>query len=171
LVKHSQLFIDSLIHPKKLAGYRMLSIGKVIQYVFILTTLLTIFPFIDFITGVSKEITFDIEGLAQYVEDIQWLLYPFALVVLFLTSTALVFIQISIYALVGIGLLKLMNRRGEYRHMWRSSALAITWTTLLSILFPYLPLHNLIGTLLSIVITITLLIIATTKYPKLPVKK
>ncbi len=24
MVKHSQLFIDSLVHPKKLAGYRML---------------------------------------------------------------------------------------------------------------------------------------------------
>lgn len=170
MVKHSQLFIDSLIHPKKLAGYRMLSIGKVIQYVFILTSLLTIFSFIEFVTGMTNANTFEIEGLTQYIEDIEWLLYPSALVVLFLTSTTLVFIQISIFALIGFGFLKLMKRRGEYRHMWRSSSLAITWNTLVSILFPFLPVHNLVGTIIGIGITLILLIIATKKYPKMPVK-
>ncbi|CAM5204676.1 hypothetical protein UACE39S_05903 [Ureibacillus acetophenoni] len=170
MVKHSQLFIDSLIHPKKLAGYRMLTIGKVIQYVFILTTFLTIFSFIQYITGVSNENTFNIEGFAQYVEDIQWLLYPFSLIVLFLTSTTLLFIQISIFALVGFGLLKLMKRRGEYSHMWRSASLAITWNTLLFILFPFIPIDSSIGTLLGIIITVFLLFIASTKYPKMPVK-
>ncbi len=48
-MKHSQLFIDSLINPKKLAAYRILSIGKVIQYVFILITLVTAFSFGQFI--------------------------------------------------------------------------------------------------------------------------
>ncbi|KGR78496.1 DUF1189 family protein [Ureibacillus manganicus] len=170
MVKHSQLFLDGLFHPKKLAGYRMLSIGKVIQYVFILTTLVTIFYYIQYITGVSNENSFDIEGFTQYVKEIQWLLYPFALFILFLTTTTIFLIQISIFALVGTGLLKVMKKRGEYRHMWRSSALAITWPALLSILFPFLPIHNLIGTLLGILVTILLLIIAATKYPKLPVK-
>lgn len=170
MVKHTQLFIDSLIHPKKLAGYRMLSIGKVIQYVFILTTLVTIFSFMQFVTVLSNEIVFEIEGLTQYIKDIQWLLYPFAFVVQFLISTTLIFIQISIFALIGVGLLKVMNKRGEYRHMWRSSSLAITWTTLLSILFRFIPVHNLIGTILGITITLILLLIATTKYPKMPKK-
>nr|WP_106779929.1 DUF1189 family protein [Lysinibacillus timonensis] len=169
MVKHSQLFIDSLIHPKKLAAYRMLSIGKVIQYVFLLVSLVTIFSFAQFITGLSDD-AFNLEGLTKYVSDIRWLLYPFALIILILTTTMLIFIQISIYALVGVGILSLRKRRGEYRHIWRSSALAITWSTLVSILFSFLPLHNLIGTLLGIVITIILLCVATTKYPKMPVK-
>lgn len=170
MVKHSQLFIDSLFHPKKLASYRMLPISKIIQYVFLLTSIVTIFSFFQFVTGVSNDNAFDLEGLAQYVEDIQWLLYPFAFIILFITTTGLLFFQVSIFALIGMGYLKVMKRRGEYRHMWRSTSLAITWTTLLSILFSYLPIYNLVGTVVGIVITIILLFIATLKYPKMPVK-
>ena len=48
-IKHSQLFLDSLIHPKKLAAYRILSIGKVIQYTFLLVFILTTFSFGQFV--------------------------------------------------------------------------------------------------------------------------
>lgn len=172
MVKHSQLFIDSLIHPKKLAGYRMLPIGKTIQYVFILITLVMLFSFTQFVMGMSTTDTnsYNIEGLTQYVEDIQWLLYPFALLILLMTTTALIFLQISIYAFIGVGILKLIKRRGEYRHVWRSSALAITWATLLSILFSFIPIHDVLETIIGIVITIILLFIASTKYPKMPKK-
>jgi Protein of unknown function (DUF1189) len=169
MVKHSQLFIDSLIHPKKLAAYRLLSIGKIIQYVFLLIAVITIFSFIQFVTGVSEN-TLDIVGLTEYVEDIQWLLYPFAFLLLTLTSTFLIFIRISFYALVGIILLKLMKRRGEYRHMWRTAALAITWSTLLTILFSIVNVSGTFSTIIGIFITITILTIASTKYPKIPKK-
>lgn len=166
MIKHSQLFIHSLFQPKKLASYRLLTIGKVIQYVFILVTIVTIISFVQFLTGVN-ETALQFEDLQQYVKDIQWLLYPFALLFLFLTSTTLLFLRISIYALVGTILLKIMKRRGEYRHMWRTSAFAITWSTLLSILFVYLPIPSLFGTSINVIITIILLIIAASKYPKL----
>jgi len=169
MVKHSQLFIDSLIHPKKLAAYRLLTIGKTIQYVFLLIALVTIYSFVQFLTGVS-EITYNIQGLTEYVDDIQWLLYPFAFLLLTLTSTILLFIRISIYAFVGFCLLKLMHRRGEYRHMWRTAALAITWSTLLTVLFSILKSSNIISTLIGIVITIVILILAAQKYPKIPRK-
>ena len=169
MVKHSQLFIDSLIHPKKLAAYRLLTIGKTIQYVFLLIAIVTIYSFVQFLTGVS-EITYNIQGLTEYVEDIQWLLYPFAFLLLTLTSTILLFIRISIYAFVGFCLLKFMHRRGEYRHMWRTAALAITWSTLLTVLFSILKSSNIITTLIGIVITIVILILAAQKYPKIPRK-
>ncbi|MEL3961689.1 DUF1189 family protein [Lysinibacillus endophyticus] len=169
MVKHSQLFIDSLLHPKKLAAYRLLSIGKTIQYVFLLIALVTIFSFIQFLTGVST-ISYSIEGLTEYIEDIQWLLYPFAILFLILTTTVLLFGRISIYAFVGVVILKVTNRRGEYRHMWRTAALANTWSTLLSIIFTTLQFTGTIPTLIGIVITIILLFIASTKYPKIPKK-
>ncbi|MCP1145278.1 DUF1189 family protein [Lysinibacillus endophyticus] len=169
MVKHSQLFIDSLLHPKKLAAYRLLSIGKTIQYVFLLIALVTIFSFIQFLTGVST-ISYSIEGLTEYIEDIQWLLYPFAILFLILTTTVLLFGRISIYAFVGVVILKLTNRRGEYRHMWRTAALANTWSTLLSIIFTTLQFTGTIPTLIGIVITVILLFIASTKYPKIPKK-
>ena len=170
MVKHSQIFIDSLIHPKKLAAYRLLTIGKTIQYVFLLIIILTIYSFVQFITGVS-ETSYNIQGLTEYLKDIQWLLYPFAFILLTLTSTILIFIRISIYAFVGVALLKIMQRRGEYRHMWRTAALAITWATLLTVLFSILNISSIFSSLLGILITIIILILATTKYPKIPRKK
>lgn len=170
MIKHSQLFIDSLIHPKKLAAYRLLSIGKIIQYVFLLIGIVTIFSFIRFLTGVDES-SFVIEGLTQYIEEIQWLLYPFALLFLTLTTTILIFVRISLYAFVGIILLKLFSRRGEYRFMWRTAALAITWSTLLSIPITLIDIgSSLLENLIGITITVILLIIASLKYPKLPKK-
>lgn len=165
MVKHSQLFIDSLIHPKKLATYRLLTIGKVIQYVFLLVSIMAIFSFSQFVLGVSKEES-NFIGLTDYVKNIQWLLYPFALILQFLVSTIVLFTQISIYAFASLVILKIMNRRGEYRHIWRTSALAITWATLLTILFSFTPLSQILASLIGIAITLTLLTFAISKYPK-----
>jgi len=170
MVTHIQLFIDSLFQPKKLAAYRVLPIGKVIQYVFILIAIVTIFAFIQFLTGVS-ETAIQFKGLRQYVKDIQWLLYPFALFLLFFTSTVLLFVRISIYAAIGALLLKLLKRRGEYRHMWRTTAFAITWSTLLSILFSFLSISSWVATMVSSILTIVLLIFASLNYPKLAKSK
>ncbi|KGR74577.1 DUF1189 family protein [Ureibacillus sinduriensis] len=169
MVKHSQIFIDSLIHPKKLAAYRLLTIGKTIQYVFILIAIVTVYSFYQFLTGVT-ETSYNIQGLTEYVEDIQWLLYPFAFVLLTLTSTIVLFIRISIYAFVGIIVLKIMNRRGEYRHLWRTAALAITWSTLLTVLFSLIRLSSIVSTIIEIIITMVILILASTKYPKIAKK-
>jgi hypothetical protein len=167
MVKHSQILIDSLMHPKKLAAYRLLTIGKTIQYVFILVAVVTIFSFIQFLTGVS-ETSYNIEGLTEYVENIQWLLYPFAFILLTITSTILLFVRISIYAFVGVVLLKIFNRRGEYRHMWRTAALAITWSTFLTILFSIVGLSSTLSSLIGILITIVVLTLASKKYPRMP---
>ena len=165
-MKHSQLFIDSLIHPKKLAAYRILSIGKVIQYVFILITLATAFSFGQFTTGVSEDL-FNMDGLTNYIADIQWLLYPFAFIFLFVMTSLLIFAQVSLYALAGLFIIKGMQRRGEYRQIWRTTAFAITWATLLSILFEIFRLSSDWLTLIGVFITMGILMIALTKYPKL----
>ncbi|MFC7684685.1 DUF1189 family protein [Ureibacillus sp. GCM10028918] len=169
MVKHSQLIMDSLVHPKKLAAYRLLTIGKTIQYVFILIAVETIYSFFQFLTGVT-ETSYNFTGLTEYVKDIQWLLYPFAFALLTLTTTILVFIRVSIYAFVGVILLKIMHRRGEYRHMWRTAALAITWSTLITVLFSILNISSIVSSVLGIIITMILLILASTKYPKIPKK-
>ncbi|EON71712.1 DUF1189 family protein [Lysinibacillus sphaericus] len=169
-MKHSQLFIDSLIHPKKLAAYRLLPIGKVIQYTFLLVSFVTVFSFGRFTAGMSID-TFDISGMTEYIEDIKWLLYPATFIMLFVFTTMLIFAQIAIYALAGLFILKVMKRRGEYRHIWRTTTFAITWATILSTLSEYLPTSNTIISIISLLLTITLLIVAFTKYPKQPIAK
>ncbi|MEO4052362.1 DUF1189 family protein [Solibacillus sp. CAU 1738] len=168
-MKHSQLFIDSLINPKKLAAYRIMPIGKVIQYVFLLITFVTVFSFGRFSSGVTEDL-FNIDGLTEYIADIQWLLYPFAFIFLFVMTSLLVFIRISLYALAGLLLVKSIKRRGEYRQIWRTAAFAITWSTILSVVFTIILIPSSVPTLIGVFITMVLLIIALTKYPKLPQK-
>ena len=99
--------------------------------------------------------------------NIQWLLYPFAFIFLFVMTSLLIFAQISLYALVGLFIIKGMQRRGEYRQIWRTTAFAITWATLLSILFEIFRLSSDWLTLIGVFITMGILMIALTKYPKL----
>lgn len=169
MVKHTQLFIDSLLQPKKLAAYRLLSIGKVIQYVFILITIISIFSFIQFLMGVSES-SFNFDGLAEYMQSIQWLLYPFSFILIVLITTILVFLRISIYAAIGLLFIKVGKRRGEYRHLWRTAAFAITWSTLLTIVFTFIPVKDSVLTFIGILITLIFLLVASMNYPKLPKK-
>lgn len=163
-MKHSQLLIDSLIHPKKLAAYRMLPIGKVIQYTFLLISLVTVFSFGRFTSGVTLE-NFDVSGLTEYIEEIKWLLYPVTFLMLFVFTTMLIFAQIALYALAGLFFLKIMKRRGEYRHVWRTTTFAITWTTILGLLAAYIPISDTKISIFSFLLTLILLIISFTNYP------
>lgn len=168
-IKHWQLFRDSLMHPKKLAAYRLLPIGKVIQYVILLVLFVTIVSFIQFLTGVGLEID-QLKELEQFVNDVKWLIYPFAFVLLFIINSFSLFVQISLYAFVGLGILKFQHKRGEFRHIWRTTAFAVTLSTILATSSVFITTNNRIVSSLSIVITAIYLVIASSKYPNQPKK-
>lgn len=163
-ISHTQLLTDSLFQPKKLAAYRILSIGKIIQYVFLLVLLLTCFSLGQFTTNGASNI-FSYDEITDYAADLQFLVYPIAAVFLFIMNALILFTKISIYAYAGLLLAKSMKRRSEYRQVWRTTALAITWETLLSVVLTLFPLPSLFTTLISIFITMLILIVALTKYP------
>lgn len=127
-----QLFKASLHSPKKIAAFRLISIGKVMQYIFIYILLITTIAFVQFISGLSVQQT-NMEGLLEYFQDIQWLIYPFAFVFLFVLNTIFTFIRISIFAYIGVIILSLLKRKGEYRHMWRSALFSSTVPMLMSL--------------------------------------
>ncbi|MET1014253.1 MAG: DUF1189 family protein [Paenisporosarcina sp.] len=126
-----QLFIASLLEPKKMAAFRIISIGKVIQYVFIFIILITIFSFFQFAFGIQNQSS-SYAGLIEYIDGMEWILYPFAFIIQSVMSTLFVFSRISIMAIVGFYLLKLMKRRGDYRHVWRTTAFAYSLPTVIS---------------------------------------
>lgn len=163
-ISHLQLATDSLLHPSRLAAYRILSIGKVIQYVFLLVLLLTCFSLGQFTTNGAMNI-FSYEEITDYAANLQFLVYPIAVVFLFIMNALILFTKISIYAYAGHLLAKSMKRRCEYRQIWRTTAFAITWETILSIVFTLFPFPSLFTTLSSIFITMLIVILALTKYP------
>lgn len=163
-ISHTQLLIDSLTNPKKLGTYRILSIGKVMQYAFLMIAVTTAFSFGQFITTGTDNI-FGYTEIAHYIESIRWLVYPIAIIFLFVMNTLIYFVKVSLYALVGQFFIKPMKRRGEYRQVWRTAVFACTWTTVLTMFSNLFPISPTIMTLISIFITMLFIILALTKYP------
>lgn len=160
----TQLFIASISNPKKIAAFRLLPIGKVLQYVFFFVGILSLLSFVHFITGFKIDSS-SIEGLLDYVENMEWILYPFAFIVQFIMTTLLLFVRISLMAFVGMFILNLLKRRGEYRHVWRTTAFAYTTPTVLSILFLYLGLTDGWIFIVTTLICVVYLALALKYYP------
>lgn len=161
-----QLLKASLMEPKKQAAVRILPIGRIMRFVFLFILLLTIAAFIEFYNGLDS-VSGDLEGLLVYIEEIEWLLYPLAFILLFVSTTLYHFIKISLFAWVGMALLKWLKRRGEYRQLWRTTALAVTFPTLLSFALGFF-VENLWLPLLVSMLAIIYLYLAVKYYPKMP---
>lgn len=138
-MKFYQLFKASVHEPKKLAAFRLLPIGKVISYVFYFIAIMAILSIFRYSIG-DATIFYASPELQKYIETIGWLIYPVAFVFQLIISTFYIFFRISFFALLGVLLLKLMKRKGEYRHLWRTSAISITVPILLTISFEFFPI-------------------------------
>lgn len=159
-----QLFKASLHSPKKIAAFRLIPIGKVMQYVFIYIFLLTIIAFIQFVNGLSIQQA-NMEDFLDYFHDIQWLLYPFSFIFLFVLNTLFTFVRISIIAYIGVILLTLFKRKGEYRHMWRSVLFASTISMLISLVVSFLNCSSVYIQLVNYLLTFIYLFLACKYYP------
>ncbi|MFJ8063010.1 DUF1189 family protein [Psychrobacillus sp. NPDC096426] len=163
-MKLYQILKGSLQSPKKIAAFRLIPIGKVMQYIFSYILIMTIISFIFFMNGISEQQS-SMEGLLEYFSKIQWLLYPFAFIFLFVFNTLLIFVQISILAYIGSGILYVRKRKGEYRHIWRTTLFASTVPMILSILATLLQWTSSYIQVAIYVITLLYLILATKYYP------
>ncbi|ANU28331.1 DUF1189 family protein [Planococcus versutus] len=161
-----QLVKASLMEPKKQAAVRIMTIGKIMRFVFIFITVLTVVSFIEWVIGLNNTSS-SIDGLVEFVEEIEWLLYPFGFIFLFVSTTIYHFLKISLFALIGLVMLNARNRRGEYRHLWRTAALSVTFPTLLAFVLSYFNLGFGV-TFATSLLTILYLYSAIGYYPKKP---
>ena len=165
-ISHTQLFLHSLIKPKMLAAYRILSVGKIIQYTFLLVLLMTAFSLGQFVNeGITSINSY--EEIGQYAQNLQWLIYIVSSVLLFSMNTLILYAKISLYALVAFLFAKPFQKRAEYRHLWRTAALAITWEVLLTIVLKIFIQNSIVTMIICMLITMSYLFIALSKYPKL----
>lgn len=166
-IKFHQLFKASLHEPKKLAAFRLLPIGKVIQYVFVFVFLYTAVSFLKFSLG-DHSLFQSSPELAEIGETIGLLIYPVAFILQLLIITSYLFIRISIFAIIGVLLLKVLHRRGEFRFMWRTAAVAAAVPILLTMLFEFLPAAAFAGTAVSSAVHLFYVWRAAVYYPKQP---
>ncbi|RNF41283.1 DUF1189 family protein [Planococcus salinus] len=161
-----QLFKASFMEPKKQAAVRIMTIGKIMRFVFMIILLMTAISFVELAFNLDSA-AIGVEGLLEFVEQIEWLLYPFALIFLFVSTTLYHFVKISLFALIGVGLLQMRKRKGEYRHMWRTAALSVTIPTLVSFVLSFFGM-GLWVSLITSLLTVIYLYLAAGYYPKMP---
>nr|WP_225941886.1 DUF1189 family protein [Sporosarcina limicola] len=106
--------------------------------------------------------------LIEYSKIIGWIIYPVAFLLQLVISTFYIFIRISIFAAVGLLLLKILKRRGEFRHMWRTAAIAITVPILLTIVLDFSHSMNGYSTISTSIIHLIYIATAVKYYPKAP---
>lgn len=159
-----QLFKSSLHSPKKMAAFRLIPIGKVMQYIFSYIFIMSIISFIYFINGISEQQE-TMEGLLEYFSKIQWLLYPFSFLFLFVLNTLFIFVRISIFAYIGSFILFIRKRKGEYRHIWRTTLFASTIPMLLSIIFAIFHFSNNYIQLVIYTLSLVIIVLTTKYYP------
>jgi len=165
-VKLHQIFKASIHEPKKLAAFRLLKIGKVFRYVFLFVMLFTVISFIRYIMGDPALFETSPELLEQG-KLVGGLIYPIAFILQLVISTFYIFLRISIFAYVGVVLLRVMKRRGEYRFMWNTAAIAITVPILVTIALDFSPAISDYSMMITSLIHVGYIAAAAKYYPKL----
>lgn len=159
-----QIFTASLHSPKKIAAFRLIPIGKVMQYIFSFIFIITTISFVFFVNGLTEQQS-SLDGFVEYFSNIQWLLYPFAFFFLFCLNTFILFVRISIFAYIGTFIVYLLKRKGEYRHLWRSTLFASTVPILISIIISLFQWTNGYLQLIIYLLTLVYLFLACKYYP------
>lgn len=165
-MKLHQIFKSSIHEPKKLAAFRLLKIGKVFRYVFLFVMLFTVISFIRYVMGDAALFETSPELLEQG-KLIGGLIYPIAFILQLVISTFYIFLRISIFAYVGVVLLRVMKRRGEYRFMWNTAAIAITVPILVTIILDFFPATSDYSMMITSLIHVGYIAAAAKYYPKL----
>ncbi len=165
-MKFHQLFFASMHEPKKLAAFRLLPIGKVISYVFYFISIMTAISIVRYSVG-DVSIFYTSPELQEYIESIGSLIYPVAFFLQLLISTFYIFFRISFFALIGMFLLKLLKKRGEYRHVWRTSAISITVPILLTIVLDFFSSMETYSVWITSSVHVLYILAAVNYYPKL----
>ncbi|WP_442594961.1 DUF1189 domain-containing protein [Neobacillus sp. D3-1R] len=90
-------------------------------------------------------------------ESLKWIFLPILILIIFIFTSGIKFIEVSILAMFGLGLKNLVNKSNiQYRHLWRLAAYSITLPTIffaiMSLLKTQVPSGFLINWFVSIVV-------------------
>lgn len=158
------IFYKSLYSPKEIAKYRFLTIGKTIQYVFILALLLSLSGFYDALFhshGMDGSL-----GEAPADSGSRGVWTFLILVMTYIFISGLLFLFISILAAIGEPVARRLERKLPYRQSWRLTASSITLPVALFTLLDLLNIEHPVFFFLAIVIAIGMILASVISIPK-----
>jgi maltodextrin utilization protein YvdJ len=72
----------------------------------------------------------DILDFVKSAESLKYIFIPVMIIVLYLTTSASLFLKVTIFALIGLLLANMLNRKLPYRQSWRITAYSVTLSTI-----------------------------------------
>ena len=147
-------FFKSLHSPKHIAAFRLQGIGKTIQYLFALAFLMSLPAFIAVIlymaagNSAAKETVEEMLPLLtinqETTQQNAFIVVPAALFLYYILLSFMLFLKASVFAGAGLFMVSVLKKRGEYRHLFRMAAYALSLPAFLTTLtelahwtFPY----------------------------------
>lgn len=160
------IFIASLTSIKKMAAFRLMGMGKTMQYIFLFIFIFSFLGFYQFVFSIGEP-NGPLDGLVERFNEISWLLYPFAFLLLFIIQTLATFMKISIIAAIALLVAPLMKRKAEYRFLWRTTLFANTWAFIILFISYFLFNDADLIRYSTYLLTTLFVILALRYYPKL----
>ncbi|MFD1705414.1 DUF1189 family protein [Siminovitchia sediminis] len=118
------IFLKSLYSPGEIAKYRFLTIGKTIQYVFILSLFLSLHGIYDAV--VHNPFSTEQYGDEAFDDGSKIFMTLIVIVMTYGLNSGLLFLGITMIASFGEPLAKTWGRKLPYRQSWRLTACSIT---------------------------------------------
>ncbi|MGR3765041.1 DUF1189 domain-containing protein [Rossellomorea sp. NS-SX7] len=97
---------------------------------------------------------------------LKWILLPVALLVLYLFTSGLMFLKVTIFGLIGVMLANLMKRKLNYRQSWRITAYSVTLSTLFFTLMKFLQTSIAAAPLLDWFVVMVIMSLAIKEIPQ-----
>lgn len=114
------------------------------------------------IDPISKQ---DILSFIEGSDTAMAIILPIFSIVIFLFSSGLKFIEISILALIGILLKNIVHKDLKYRHLWRMTAYSVTLPTVFFTIMALFQTHVPFGSLINWFVSLTVLLLAIQEVP------
>ncbi len=173
----AKLFAKSLYSLKAISFFRFQKIEKTINYLFILSFLVSLptlflFFFSFFINGFSEfgsllQIpTASEQNMSDSAAPGVIPIFVFLAVLFIILGVSMVqFIAVSLLAAAGLFIKRLAKRRLDYKHLWNMSAYAVTLPAVIIGLSALLPFSLPLPAVLYFLLSLAILILAIQKVP------
>lgn len=106
-----------------------------------------------------SDMTITDEKLVDFIrktDSLKWIFLPILILISYIFTSGVKFIEVTLLAVIGIGLVKFLQKNLQYRHLWRLAAYSVTLPTIfftfMAILKTQVPNGFLINWFVSIVV-------------------
>jgi hypothetical protein len=107
----------------------------------------------------------DIITIIEGSDTAMGFILPIFSILIFLFSSGLKFVEISVLALIGIILKNIVRKDLKYRHLWRMTAYSVTLPTMFFTIMGVVQTHVPFGSLINWFVSLTMLLLAIQEVP------